>query len=68
MQRLALEIKECRDKKMKLTRVASEQIFNVLNTQEDFYEFIDLHGQFVAESRQIVSSRIKDVREAVVTG
>ena len=53
---------------MKLTRVASEQIFNVLNTQEDFYEFIDLHGQFVTESRQIVSSRIKDVWEAVVTG
>ena len=48
--------------------MASEQIFNVLNTQHDYYEFIDLHGQFVVESKQIVSSRLKDIREAVVTG
>ena len=48
--RYAKVLQELRKKQNHLPNVASEQLFNALNTLETCDEYIDLHGQFVRSS------------------
>jgi len=43
-------------------------MFNMLNTLETYNDYIDLHGQIVKESKEIVRLRLLDIEDGVKKG
>ena len=48
--------------------LVNEQIFNVLNDYENYYDFIDVHGQFREFAKKVVIQRLIETKIEIEDG